>query len=126
MKEILNNIYTYFGNFTMEEWVWMLGVLVGILYILYNRKKYVELFDNSVVMAETSFNYGDNLKKLEAAIKFVRERTANLPFIARFIIIKFISKKRMVDLIEKSLQKFSDVFGTGRKIDIKGNEADGE
>lgn len=126
MKEILNNIYAYLGHFTMEEWLWMLGVLIGILYILYNRKKYVELFDNSVVMAETSFNYGDNLKKLEAAIAFVLARTAKLPFLARLVIAKFISKKRMVDLIEKSLQKFSDVFGSGRKVDIKGNEANEE
>ena len=58
--------------------------------------------------------------------KFIIERTNSLPFIARVIIRKFLSRKRMVDIIETTLQKFSNVFGTGRKIDIKGNEEDGE
>ena len=44
----------------------------------------------------------------------------------RIIIIKFISRKRMIDIIEKTLQKFSDIFANGYKIDIKGNEEDGE
>ena len=94
--------------------------------MVYNRKKYVQIFDNAVVYAETSFNYGDNLKKLDGAVTFIIERTNSLPFIARVVIRKFLSRKRMVDIIEKTLQKFSNVFGTGRKVDIKGNEEDGE
>ena len=31
----------------------------------------------------------------------------------------------MIDIIEKTLQKFSDIFANGYKVDIKGNE-DGE
>ena len=85
-----------------------------------------KIFDNAVVYAETSFNYGDNLKKLDGAVTFIIERTNSLPFIARVIIRKFLSRKRMVDIIETTLQKFSNVFGTGRKVDIKGNEEDGE
>lgn len=124
--EFLNTFICYLSNFSMEEWLWMIFSVGIVLYLVYNKKKYTEIFDNAVVMAETSFNYGDNLKKLEAAIAFVLARTAKLPFLARLVIAKFISKKRMVDLIEKSLQKFSDVFGSGRKVDIKGNEANEE
>lgn len=121
----LNTFISYLSNFTMEEWLWMLFSLGIVLYLLYNKKKYTEIFDNAVVMAETSFNHGDNKKKLDAAIRFILARTTRLPFLARLIIAKFISEKRMIDLIEKSLQKFSDIFGSGRKIDIKGNEENG-
>lgn len=123
--EFLNNFIGYLGSFTLEEWLWM-AISVGIvLYLVYNKKKYTEIFDNAVVMAETSFNYGDNKKKLDAAIRFVLARTTRLPFLARLVIARFISEKRMIDLIEKSLQKFSDIFGSGRKVDIKGNEENG-
>lgn len=121
----LNTFISYLSNFTMEEWLWMLFSLGIVLYLLYNKKRYTEIFDNAVVMAETSFNHGDNKKKLDAAIRFILARTTRLPFLARLIIAKFISEKRMIDLIEKSLQKFSDIFGSGRKIDIKGNEENG-
>ena len=104
-----------------------MALAAGIVaYMVYNRKKYVQIFDNAVVYAETSFNYGDNLKKLDGAVTFIIERTNTLPFIARFIIRRFLSRKRMVDIIETTLQKFSNIFGTGRKVDIKGNEKDGE
>jgi len=109
-------VYAIFMSFTWEQWCWM-ALAAGIV---------VQIFDNAVVYAETSFNYGDNLKKLDGAVTFIIERTNSLPFIARVIIRKFLSRKRMVDIIEKTLQKFSNVFGTGRKVDIKGNEEDGE
>ena len=119
-------MYAIFMSFTWEQWGWMALATLIVAYMLYNRKKYVQIFDNAVVYAETSFNYGDNLKKLDGAVTFIIERTNSLPFIARVIIRKFLSRKRMVDIIETTLQKFSNVFGTGRKIDIKGNEEDGE
>ena len=83
------------------------------------------MFRQSVIFAEESFNHGENRKKLEAAINFVLFRISSLPWIARIVITKFISRKRMIDIIEKTLQKFSDVFANGYKIDIKGNEEDG-
>ena len=109
-------VYAIFMSFTWEQWCWMALAAGIVAYMVYNRKKYVQIFDNAVVYAETSFNYGDNLKKLDGAVTFI----------ARVIIRKFLSRKRMVDIIETTLQKFSNVFGTGRKIDIKGNEEDGE
>lgn len=118
-------VYAIFMSFTWEQWCWMALAAGIVAYMVYNRKKYNQVFDNAVVYAETSFNYGDNLKKLDGAVAFVIERTSNLPFIARVVIRRLLSRKRMVDIIETTLQKFSNVFGTGRKVDIKGNE-DGE
>lgn len=123
---LILKLWAFLTGITLEQWGWMLLATVIVAYMIYNRKKYVQTFDNAVVYAETSFNYGDNLKKLDGAVAFVIERTSNLPFIARVIIRKFLSRKRMVDIIETTLQKFSNVFGTGRKVDIKGNEEDGE
>lgn len=119
-------VYTIFMSFTLEQWCWMALAAGIVAYMIYNRKKYVQIFDNAVVYAETSFNYGDNLKKLDGAVNFIIERTNTVPFFARIMIRRFLSRKRMVDIIETTLQKFSNVFGTGRKIDIKGNEEDGE
>ena len=119
-------MYAIFMSFTWEQWCWMALATGIVVYMFYNRKKYVQIFDNAVVYAETSFNYGDNLKKLNAAVNFIIERTNNLPFIARVVIRRFLSRKRMIDIIEATLQKFSNIFGTGRKVDIKGNEEDGE
>ena len=123
---LILKLWTFLTGFTLEQWGWMLLATIIVAYMVYNRKKYVQIFDNAVVYAETSFNYGDNLKKLNAAVNFIIERTNNLPFIARVVIRRFLSRKRMIDIIETTLQKFSNVFGTGRKVDIKGNEEDGE
>ncbi|MBF1195059.1 MAG: hypothetical protein HXM12_05830 [Fusobacterium periodonticum] len=123
---LILKLWAFLTGFTLEQWCWMALAAGIVAYMVYNRKKYVQIFDNAVVYAETSFNYGDNLKKLDGAVTFIIERTNTLPFIARFIIRRFLSRKRMIDIIETTLQKFSNVFGTGRKVDIKGNEEDGE
>ena len=122
MEKVIGAVTGYLGTFTQEQWLWLGLAGLILIYITYNRKKYAELFDNAVIMAETSFNSGEGSKKLEAAVQFVVARTNTLPLPAKMILMYFINKKRMVDIIEKSLQKFSDVFGTGRKVDIKGNE----
>ena len=126
MKDLINKAIGYLASFSMEEWLWLAVAGIILVYLIYNRKQYVNLFRQSVIFAEESFNHGENGKKLEAAVNFILFRTSSLPWVARIIIIKFISRKRMIDIIEKTLQKFSNVFGTGRKIDIKGNEEDGE
>ncbi|PIM93046.1 hypothetical protein CI111_02610 [Fusobacterium animalis] len=126
MKDLINKVIGYLASFSMEQWLWLAVAGIILVYLIYNRKQYVNLFRQSVIFAEESFNHGENRKKLEAAINFILFRTSSLPWIARIIIIKFISKKRMIDIIEKTLQKFSDIFANGYKIDIKGNEEDGE
>jgi len=125
MKDLINKAIGYFAGFSIEQWIWIAVAGLILVYLIYNRKQYVNVFRQSVIFAEESFNHGENGKKLEAAVNFILYRTSSLPWIARIIIIKFISRKRMIDIIEKTLQKFSDIFANGYKVDIKGNE-DGE
>jgi len=126
MKDLINQVVGYLAGFNTEQWIWIAVAGLILVYLIYNRKQYVNIFRQSVIFAEESFNHGENGKKLEATVNFILFRTSSLPWIARIIIIKFISRKRMIDIIEKTLQKFSDIFAAGYKIDIKGNEEDGE
>ena len=126
MKDLINKAIGYLAGFNTEQWIWIAVAGAILIYIFYNRKQYVNLFRQAVIVSEESFNSGEGRKKLEAAINFILYRTSSLPWIARIVIIRFINKKRMVDIIEKTLQKFSDVFANSYKIDIKGNEENGE
>ena len=123
---MVNQVIAYLKGFSQEQWLWiaLAGVILG--YIVYNRKQYVNLFDAAVIASEESFKHGDNKKKLNAALKFVEYRTDKLPYPVRILLRKFFSRKKIEKAIEKALQKFSDVFGTGKKIDIEEAENDEE
>lgn len=123
---MVNQVIAYLKGFSQEQWLWiaLAGVILG--YVVYNRKQYVNLFDAAVIASEESFKHGDNKKKLNAALKFVEYRTDKLPYPVRILLRKFFSRKKIEKAIEKALQKFSDVFGTGRKIDIEEAENDEE
>lgn len=123
---MVNQVIAYLKGFSQEQWLWiaLAGVILG--YIVYNRKQYVNLFDAAVIASEESFKHGDNKKKLNAALKFVEYRTDKLPYPVRILIRKFFSRERIKKAIERALQKFSDTFGTGRKIDIEENGNDEE
>ena len=123
---MVNQVIAYLKGFSQEQWLWI--VLAGVIsgYIVYNRKQYVNLFDAAVIASEESFKHGDNKKKLNAALKFVEYRTDKLPYPVRILIRKFFSREKIKKAIEKALQKFSDTFGTGRKIDIEENGNDEE
>ena len=123
---MVNQVIAYLKGFSQEQWLWiaLAGVILG--YIVYNRKQYVNLFDAAVIASEESFKHGDNKKKLKAALKFVEYRTDKLPYPVRILIRKFFSREKIKKAIEKALQKFSDTFGTGRKIDIEENGNDEE
>lgn len=116
---MINQVITYLKGFSQEQCLWI--ALAGLIlsYIIYNRKQYVNLFDAAVIASEESFKHGDNKRKLNAAVKFITYRTDKLPYPARILIRKFFSREIIRKGIEKALQKFSDVFGTGRKIDIE-------
>ena len=123
---MINQVIAYLKGFNQEQWLWI-ALAGGILgYIIYNRKQYINLFDAAVIASEESFKHGDNKKKLNAALKFVEYRTDKLPYPVRILLRKFFSRKKIEKAIEKALQKFSDVFGTGRKIDIEEAENDEE
>lgn len=123
---MINQVITYLKGFSQEQWLWiaLAGLILG--YIIYNRKQYVNLFDAAVIASEESFKHGDNKKKLNAGLKFVEYRTDKLPYPVRILLRKFFSREKIKKAIEKALQKFSDVFGTGRKIDIEEAENDEE
>ena len=123
---MVNQVIAYLKGFSQEQWLWI-ALAGGILgYIIYNRKQYINLFDAAVIASEESFKYGENKKKLKAALKFVEYRTDKLPYPVRILLRKFFSRKTIEKAIEKALQKFSDTFGTGRKIDIEEAENDEE
>lgn len=123
---MINQVIAYLKGFNQEQWLWI-ALAGGILgYIIYNRKQYINLFDAAVIASEESFKYGENKKKLKAALKFVEYRTDKLPYPVRILLRKFFSRKTIERAIEKALQKFSDTFGTGRKIDIEEAENDEE
>ena len=123
---MINQVIAYLKGFNQEQWLWiaLAGLILG--YIIYNRKQYINLFDAAVIASEESFKYGENKKKLKAALKFVEYRTDKLPYPVRILLRKFFSRKTIEKAIEKALQKFSDTFGTGRKIDIEEAENDEE
>lgn len=123
---MINQVIAYLKGFNQEQWLWIVlaGGILG--YIIYNRKQYINLFDAAVIASEESFKYGENKKKLKAALKFVEYRTDKLPYPVRILLRKFFSRKTIEKAIEKALQKFSDTFGTGRKIDIEEAENDEE
>ena len=123
---MVNQVIAYLKGFSQEQWLWI--VLAGVIsgYIVYNRKQYVNLFDAAVIASEESFKHGDNKKKLNAALKFVEYRTDKLPYPVRILLRNFFSRKKIEKAIEKALKKFSDVFDTGRKIDIEEAENDEE
>nr|DAT04876.1 MAG TPA: holin [Caudoviricetes sp.] len=123
---MINQVIAYLKGFNQEQWLWIVlaGGILG--YIIYNRKQYINLFDAAVIASEESFKYGENQKKLKAALKFVEYRTDKLPYPVRILLRKFFSRKTIERAIEKALQKFSDTFGTGRKIDIEEAENDEE
>ena len=123
---MINQVIAYLKGFNQEQWLWI-ALAGGILgYIIYNRKQYINLFDAAVIASEESFKYGENKKKLKAALKFIEYRTDKLPYPVRILLRKFFSRKTIEKAIEKALQKFSDTFGTGRKIDIEEAENDEE
>jgi hypothetical protein fgonA2_06669 len=123
---MITQVIAYLKGFNQEQWLWIVlaGGILG--YIIYNRKQYINLFDAAVIASEESFKYGENKKKLKAALKFVEYRTDKLPYPVRILLRKFFSRKTIERAIEKALQKFSDAFGTGRKIDIEEAENDEE
>lgn len=123
---MINQVIVYLKGFNQEQWLWIVlaGGILG--YIIYNRKQYINLFDAAVIASEESFKYGENKKKLKAALKFVEYRTDKLPYPVRILLRKFFSRKTIERAIEKALQKFSDTFATGRKIDIEEAENDEE
>lgn len=81
-----------------------------------------KLVDQAVVAAEYSFNSGEGKQKLEFAKKWMKDNFTILPWYIRILANSYLDEKRLIDLIEASLNRLSVAFGSGRVIDIIGNE----
>lgn len=103
----------------------ILGALIVVfVYYLFGKgsKPLIKLVDEAVVSAENSFNSGEGKQKLEFAFNFIEKNLNLLPWYVKSFMFLFVTKKRIIDLIETSLNRLSIAFGSGRKVDIKGNE----
>ena len=103
----------------------VIGALIVILvYYLLGKgsKPLIRLVDEAVVSAENSFNSGEGKQKLEFAFNFIEKNLNFLPWYVKSFALLFLTRKRIIDLIEMSLNRLSIAFGSGKKVDIKGNE----
>ena len=98
-------------------------IVVGVYYLFgKGSKPLIRLVDESVVLAENSFNSGEGKQKLEFAFNFIEKNLNFLPWYVKSFALLFLTRKRIIDLIEMSLNRLSIAFGSGKKVDIKGNE----
>lgn len=103
----------------------VIGALIVIfVYYLLGKgsKPLIRLVDEAVVSAENSFNSGEGKQKLEFAFNFIEKNLNFLPWYVKSFALLFLTRKRIIDLIEMSLNRLSIAFGSGKKVDIKGNE----
>lgn len=103
----------------------VIGALIVIfVYYLLGKgsKPLIRLVDEAVVLAENSFNSGEGKQKLEFAFNFIEKNLNFLPWYVKSFALLFLTRKRIIDLIEMSLNRLSIAFGSGKKVDIKGNE----
>lgn len=104
---------------------YIIGIVgIEVLYIVLRKgtEPVIKLVDQAVVNAENSFNSGEGKKKLEFAVNYVERHKESLPWFVKILVGPFLTKKQIIDLIEKSLNRLSVAFGSGKKVDIKGNE----
>lgn len=103
----------------------VIGALIVIfVYYLLGKgsKPLIRLVDEAVVSAENSFNSGEGKQKLEFAFNFIEKNLNFLPWYVKSFALLFLTRKKIIDLIEMSLNRLSIAFGSGKKVDIKGNE----
>lgn len=120
--EIVKN---YIGSITKQGWVGIVLALGFIIVIIISKKKYADTVEKAIRLSEQSFNSGEGQKKL-AAIAYIQNAITLMPWYVRLVIVPVINKKSIIDAIERTLQRISNTFGKGSKVDIKGNEEDGE
>ena len=126
MVNLIEMVKFYITNMTKEAWVGIALALVFIIVIVISKKKYADTVEKSIRLSEQSFNSGEGQKKLAAAIAYIQNAITLMPWYVRLVIVPVINKKSIIDAIERTLQRISNTFGKGSKVDIKGNEEDGE
>ncbi|ALF24714.1 hypothetical protein [Fusobacterium nucleatum] len=119
-------VKNYIGSITKQGWIGIALALGFIIVIVISKKKYADTVEKAIRLSEQSFNSGEGQKKLVAAIAYIQNAITLMPWYVRLVIVPVISKKSIIDAIERTLQRISNTFGKGSKVDIKGNEEDGE
>ena len=126
MGNLIEMVKFYIANMTKEVWVGIALALVFIIVVVISKKKYADTVEKAIRLSEQSFNSGEGQKKLAAAIQYIQNAITLMPWYVRLVIVPVINKKSIIDAIERTLQRISNTFGKGSKVDIKGNEEDGE
>lgn len=125
MGNLIEMVKFYIANMTKEAWCGIVLALVFIIVVVISKKKYADTVEKAIRLSEQSFNSGEGKKKLAAAIAYIQNAITLMPWYVRLVIVPVINKKNIINAIERTLQKISNTFGKGSKVDIKGNE-DGE
>ena len=125
MGNLIEMVKFYIANMTKEAWCSIVLALVFIIVVVISKKKYADTVEKAIRLSEQSFNSGEGQKKLAAAIAYIQNAITLMPWYVRLVIVPVINKKNIINAIERTLQKISNKFGKGSKVDIKGNE-DGE
>ena len=121
----MNLVKNYIGSITKQGWIGIALALGFIIVIVISKKKYADTVEKAIRFSEQLFNSGEGQKKLAAAIAYIQNAITLMPWYVRLVIVPVINKKSIIDAIERTLQRISNTFGKGSKVDIKGNE-DGE
>ncbi len=100
--------------------MWLLLIFIPILLIAFyfrETKFVIDLVGRTVVEVEKEFNTKKGQEKLEIAVARIRKELP--PYLSIFI-----TKSKLIDIIEFVLNIVNDAFGLDYKVDIKGNEDD--
>lgn len=95
-------------------------IFIPILLIAFyfrETKFVIDLVGRTVVEVEKEFNTKKGQEKLEIAVARIRKELP--PYLSIFI-----TKSKLIDIIEFVLNIVNDAFGLDYKVDIKGNEDD--
>ena len=126
MENLIEVVKFYIASMTKEAWVGIVLALGFIVVVIISKKRYADIVEKAIRLSEQSFNSGEGQKKLAAAIAYIQNAITLMPWYVRLVIVPVINKKSIIDAIERTLQRISNTFGKGSKVDIKGNEEDGE
>ena len=126
LQQYVDLVLNFMKTNSPVSYVVLAIVIIFILNIFVKKipapAQLTKLVDQAVVAAEYSFNSGEGKKKLEFAKKWMKDNFAVLPWYIRILANSYLDEKRLIDLIETSLNRLSVAFGSGRVIDLVGNE----
>lgn len=126
LQQYVDLVLNFMKTNSPVSYVVLAIVIIFILNIFVKKipapAQLVKLVDQAVVAAEYSFNSGEGKQKLEFAKKWMKDNFTILPWYIRILANSYLDEKRLIDLIEASLNRLSVAFGSGRVIDIIGNE----